>query len=74
VIGYGLLAVCLAAAPARNHLGRELSPYLRQHSADAVEWFPWGTAAFEAARTRRRPLLVVVGHSACHACQVLDRT
>jgi uncharacterized protein YyaL (SSP411 family) len=78
VIGPGLLAVWMAASvapvPARNHLDRELSPYLRQHSADAIEWFPWGTAAFDAARTRRRPLLIFVGHSACQACQVLDQT
>lgn len=74
-----LLALLLAAGPAsaagapQNHLTRELSPYLRQRAADAIEWFPWGADALQTARTRNRPLLVVIGHSGCHACQALDR-
>ena len=32
---------------AENLLGKELSPYLRQHKNNPVQWFPWGPQAFE---------------------------
>ncbi len=54
-----------------NRLAAETSPYLRQHAANPVDWFPWGEEALDAARRRDRPLLVSVGYSACHWCHVM---
>src|SRR6266446_2756701 len=70
-----LLAVVLARPGALppNRLATELSSYLRQHAEDPVAWLPWGTEALTEARRRDRLVLVVIGHSACHACQTLDR-
>ena len=34
-----------------NHLADESSPYLLQHAENPVEWYPWGAAALERART-----------------------
>ena len=34
------------AAPFRNRLARETSPYLLQHKSNPVDWWPWGPAAF----------------------------
>ena len=59
------------AAGATNRLAQESSPYLRQHAANPVDWYPWGEEAFAAARERDVPILLSVGYSACHWCHVM---
>ncbi|CAN5779610.1 thioredoxin domain-containing protein [soil metagenome] len=54
-----------------NRLANELSPYLRQHAENPVDWFPWGEEAFATARRTDRPILLSVGYSACHWCHVM---
>ncbi len=54
-----------------NRLQHETSPYLLQHAANPVDWYPWGDEAFERARTEDRPILLSVGYSACHWCHVM---
>ena len=54
-----------------NQLGDETSPYLLQHADNPVHWYPWGEAAFEAARRSNRPVLLSIGYSACHWCHVM---
>ncbi len=54
-----------------NRLSAETSPYLRQHSDNPVDWYPWGDEAFEVARKRDVPILLSVGYSACHWCHVM---
>jgi uncharacterized protein len=54
-----------------NRLAAESSPYLLQHAANPVDWYPWGDAAFERARSDDRPVLLSVGYSACHWCHVM---
>ena len=54
-----------------NRLANETSPYLRQHRQNPVDWYPWGPAAFQAARDRDVPILLSVGYSACHWCHVM---
>lgn len=54
-----------------NRLAEETSPYLRQHSENPVDWYPWGDEAFAAARRRNVPILLSVGYSACHWCHVM---
>jgi uncharacterized protein len=54
-----------------NRLGNESSPYLRQHAANPVEWYPWGDEALERARREDRPIFLSVGYSACHWCHVM---
>ncbi|MFT4658716.1 MAG: hypothetical protein ACI8V4_002911, partial [Ilumatobacter sp.] len=54
-----------------NRLANETSPYLRQHRDNPVDWYPWGDAAFAAARERNVPILLSVGYSACHWCHVM---
>jgi hypothetical protein len=56
-----------------NRLAEETSAYLQQHRNNPVEWFPWGEAAFERARTLDRPVLVSIGYSSCHWCHVMER-
>ena len=54
-----------------NRLAAESSPYLRQHADNPVEWFAWGSAAFDAARSRNQPILLSIGYSSCHWCHVM---
>jgi len=54
-----------------NRLARETSPYLRQHAANPVDWYPWGDEARAEARRRDVPILLSIGYSACHWCHVM---
>ncbi len=54
-----------------NRLSRETSPYLQQHAANPVDWYPWGAEALERARREDKPILLSVGYSACHWCHVM---
>ncbi len=56
-----------------NRLIDETSPYLLQHAHNPVDWYPWGEAAFAAAREQNKPILLSVGYSACHWCHVMER-
>jgi uncharacterized protein YyaL (SSP411 family) len=58
---------------AKNRLSGEKSPYLLSHAGNPVDWYPWGVAAFAAARERDVPLFVSIGYSACHWCHVMER-
>ena len=61
----------MPADPALNRLARETSPYLLQHAANPVDWYPWGPEALERARAERKPILLSIGYSACHWCHVM---
>ena len=54
-----------------NRLANETSPYLQQHAANPVDWYPWGEEALERARREDRPILLSIGYSACHWCHVM---
>jgi uncharacterized protein len=54
-----------------NRLAKETSPYLQQHAANPVDWYPWGGEALERARSEDKPILLSVGYSACHWCHVM---
>ena len=56
-----------------NRLAETLSPYLRAHADNPVDWYPWGEAAFAEARRRDVPLLISIGYSTCHWCHVMAR-
>ncbi len=59
------------SAPASNRLARESSPYLLQHAAQPVDWYPWGEEALQLARAQNKPILLSIGYSACHWCHVM---
>jgi len=54
-----------------NSLTGETSPYLLQHAHNPVDWHPWNEKALQLARTRRMPILLSIGYSACHWCHVM---
>ena len=56
-----------------NKLGTEKSPYLLQHATNPVQWYPWGSEAFEAAKEADKLIFLSVGYSTCHWCHVMER-
>jgi uncharacterized protein YyaL (SSP411 family) len=56
-----------------NRLIKEKSPYLLQHAYNPVDWYPWGTEAFERAKAEDKPVFVSIGYSTCHWCHVMEK-
>jgi uncharacterized protein len=57
----------------RNRLANETSPYLLQHAANPVDWYPWGEEAQNKAKAENKPIFLSIGYSACHWCHVMER-
>jgi len=56
-----------------NHLKDAISPYLRSHADNPVDWHAWGPEAFAEAKRRDVPVLVSIGYATCHWCHVMAR-
>ncbi|MBI4436054.1 MAG: thioredoxin domain-containing protein [Candidatus Omnitrophica bacterium] len=56
-----------------NRLINEKSPYLLQHAYNPVNWYPWGSEAFEKAKKEDKPIFLSIGYSTCHWCHVMER-
>ena len=56
-----------------NRLSNEKSLYLRQHSDNPVDWYPWSDEAFEQAKIKNLPIFLSIGYSSCHWCHVMER-
>jgi uncharacterized protein YyaL (SSP411 family) len=56
-----------------NRLASAVSPYLRSHADNPVDWFEWSAEAFAEAKRRDVPVLVSIGYATCHWCHVMAR-
>lgn len=56
-----------------RRLADAVSPYLRAHAGNPVDWFPWGDDAFDEARARDIPVMISIGYATCHWCHVMAR-
>ncbi|MEX1078450.1 MAG: thioredoxin domain-containing protein [Homoserinimonas sp.] len=56
-----------------TRLADAVSPYLRSHADNPVDWWPWGGEPFAEARRRGVPVLVSIGYATCHWCHVMAR-
>jgi len=56
-----------------RRLEEAVSPYLRAHAGNPVDWWPWGPDAFAEAARRDVPVLVSIGYATCHWCHVMAR-
>lgn len=56
-----------------NRLASAVSPYLRSHAGNPVDWWEWGAEPFAEAARRDVPVLVSIGYSTCHWCHVMAR-
>lgn len=48
-----------------------MSPYLRQHEDNPVDWFEWSDEAFAKAKAEDKPIFLSIGYSSCHWCHVM---
>tara|TARA_Y100000588_G_C14266384_1_gene930092 strand:- start:1936 stop:4128 length:2193 start_codon:yes stop_codon:yes gene_type:complete len=55
-----------------NRLVFEGSPYLLQHAANPVDWYPWGAEAFNLAKSLDKPIFLSIGYTTCHWCHVME--
>ena len=55
-----------------NRLIFESSPYLLQHSANPIDWYPWGEDAFKLAKELDKPIFLSIGYTTCHWCHVME--
>jgi len=62
-----------ASASGENRLGKELSPYLKQHKNNPVDWYPWGQEAIQRAKDENKMVFLSIGYSTCHWCHVMER-
>ena len=55
-----------------NRLVFEKSPYLLQHAANPVDWYPWSDEAFNLAKKLNKPVFLSIGYTTCHWCHVME--
>jgi hypothetical protein len=81
--GLGIIGVCSVSGGKKmptievshkhtNRLINESSPYLLQHAHNPVDWYPWGTEAFNKAGKEDKPVFLSIGYSTCHWCHVME--
>jgi uncharacterized protein YyaL (SSP411 family) len=56
-----------------NRLSDAVSPYLRSHADNPVDWWAWGEDPFAEAARRDVPVFVSIGYATCHWCHVMAR-
>lgn len=57
-----------------NRLANEDSPYLQQHKANPVDWYPWCDEAFKKAKEQNKAIFISIGYSSCHWCHVMEES
>ena len=55
----------------KNSLNSDLSPYLRQHKDNPVNWQTWSKEIIEFAKKNQKPILLSIGYASCHWCHVM---
>ncbi|MDO5743169.1 MAG: DUF255 domain-containing protein, partial [Micrococcaceae bacterium] len=56
-----------------QRIASSASAYLRQHSHQDVDWWPYGDEAFAEAAARDIPVFLSIGYAACHWCHVMSK-
>ena len=56
-----------------NALQDEISPYLRQHADNAVNWHPWRQDVLDKACTSHKPVFLFIGYASSYWCQRMAR-
>ena len=55
----------------KNNLSNNLSPYLKQHKNNPVNWQTWCSETLEFAKQNSKPILLSIGYASCHWCHVM---
>ena len=54
-----------------NVLSNDLSPYLKQHKDNPVNWQVWSEETLEFSKQNKKPILLSIGYASCHWCHVM---
>ncbi len=54
-----------------NVLSNDLSPYLKQHKDNPVNWQIWSKEILEFSKQNKKPILLSIGYASCHWCHVM---
>ncbi len=54
-----------------NVLSNDLSPYLKQHKDNPVNWQIWSHETLEFSKKNKKPILLSIGYASCHWCHVM---
>ncbi|HKQ44621.1 MAG TPA: thioredoxin domain-containing protein [Rhizomicrobium sp.] len=49
------------------------SPFLLAHKTNPIPWRSWGPDVLAEAKAQDKPILLSIGYSGCHWCQVMNR-
>ena len=55
----------------KNVLSNDLSPYLKQHKDNPVNWQIWSKEILEFSKINKKPILLSIGYASCHWCHVM---
>ncbi len=55
----------------KNNLFKDLSPYLKQHKDNPVNWQIWSKETLEFSKQNKKPILLSIGYASCHWCHVM---
>lgn len=71
VLAWVLALAIPATGNASSPLADSISPYLRLHAEDPVNWREWSPGLLEEAQRLNLPILISSGYYACHWCHVM---
>ena len=55
----------------KNNLSNDLSPYLKQHKDNPVNWQIWSKEILKFSKQNKKPILLSIGYASCHWCHVM---
>ena len=55
----------------KNNLSQDLSPYLKQHKENPVNWQIWSKETLDYAKQNKKPIILSIGYASCHWCHVM---
>ena len=55
----------------KNNLSGDLSPYLKQHKDNPVNWQIWSKETLNYAKQNQKPIILSIGYASCHWCHVM---
>ena len=55
----------------KNNLSNDLSPYLKQHKENPVNWQIWSQEILKYAKQNKKPIILSIGYASCHWCHVM---
>ncbi|HEY4246352.1 MAG TPA: DUF255 domain-containing protein [Lacunisphaera sp.] len=73
ILFFAIFSVCALMASAASPLAGESSAYLRSQENSAVNWLPWGDAAFAKAKGEARPIFLFIGSASSELSRAMAR-